>query len=208
MFGDSRDSNAPQTLFNARFFSILSKIHRSALAVLRCHSAIEIPSPLLLPASSRSHATLESPFMAENNKRPVLLLDASGMVVQLPYDLTLPFARHISKIKTLNLLKRYTFSRVYRPNVIGGQPQFYIECDFDVITKRSNLIVDAEVIKVAFDILESCGFEGADLKIRLNHFKFLEVTLKIIGISEGRFAEALNILESLERPFSLQQVRN
>ncbi|KAJ3216328.1 hypothetical protein HDU67_009679 [Dinochytrium kinnereticum] len=207
ILGSSRDTSlATQAVFNSQLYSVFGKIHKAALAVLQCHNAMEIPAPLLVPASSRAASTSE-PSISLDSKRPVLLLDTSGMVVQLPYDLTLPFARYISKIKTLNQLKRYTFSRVYRPNAVGGQPLSYIECDFDIITKNANIIADAEVIKVALDILESCGFNSTDLTIRINHFKFLEATLHAAGIEEASFGDALNILESLERPLTIKQVR-
>ncbi|KAJ3109984.1 hypothetical protein HDU96_006999 [Phlyctochytrium bullatum] len=139
---------------------------------------------------------------------PVKLLDSNGTVVQLPYDLTAPFARFISKVKFLNLVKRFTFSRVYRPNLVGGQPFSYVECDFDIASRSPHCIFDAEVIKAGLDILESCGLGCEGVLIRLNHCLLVEEILRRIEIPESYVPVALAILENLERPHSLQQIRS
>ncbi|KAJ3108882.1 hypothetical protein HDU97_010154 [Phlyctochytrium planicorne] len=191
-------------VINPAFYSVLSKIHKNAVSIMQSHGAIEIPAPLLVPASSQfGNVASRSP----DAKAPVQLLDSSGMVVQLPYDLTLPFARHVSKVKSISMLKRYTFSRVYRPNLVGGQPLAYVECDFDIITKANNVLADAETIKLTVDILESCGFGSDEVVVRLNHYRFLETALSATDMNEEFFGEALNLLESLDRPTSIQQLR-
>jgi translation initiation factor 2-alpha kinase 4 len=57
------------------------------------------------------------------------VLDKSGIVVQLPYDLTFPFARFISRLKFgTGVLKRHTLGQVFRSNSAGGQPRSILVC--------------------------------------------------------------------------------
>jgi translation initiation factor 2-alpha kinase 4 len=66
------------------------------------------------------------------------LLDSTGIVVQLPYDLTFPFARYISRLKFgTGVLKRHALGRAFRSNSAGGQPRAIYVCFlFDEIGNR------------------------------------------------------------------------
>ncbi|KAJ3316768.1 hypothetical protein HDU76_001560 [Blyttiomyces sp. JEL0837] len=186
---------------------VLAQIHRKALQVFQKHGAIEIFTPLLVPSGTSAAQNVGN--AVSDFRKPVQLLDNTGMVVQLPYDLTKPFARHISRMRNVSILKRYTFDRVFRPNLVGGQPGFFIECDFDIVTRSTNhMIPDAEVIVVALEVLESVGVMTSDLQILINHTSFLDATLEMLSIPPELHAAAHDILENLGRPYTLQQTRN
>ena len=70
----------------------------------------------------------------------------SGLVLALPFDLTLPFARYIAH-NNIPQLKRYDIAKVYRKNPVGsGHPRELYECDFDIVgAPPLNAIHDAEV---------------------------------------------------------------
>jgi translation initiation factor 2-alpha kinase 4 len=97
---------------------VLSKVHMKTMEIMQKHGAIEISAPLLVPFSTGAGGS--GGASASEMKKPVLLLDTAGTVVQLPYDLTIPFARHVARLKNVSRLKRYTFDRVYRPNLVEG----------------------------------------------------------------------------------------
>jgi translation initiation factor 2-alpha kinase 4 len=85
-------------------------------------------------------------------------LDDSGILLTLPYDLTLPFARYIARNKITNL-RRYNFSRVYRKHGVGAKPRELYELDFDIVSPVSsssalNMVNEAEVLKVVTEILD------------------------------------------------------
>jgi hypothetical protein len=67
--------------------------------------AIELSSPLLLPASD---------LYEDGYRKPVRLLDAEGTLVQLPFDLNVPFVRQVARDPGLSRLKRWTIGPVYR----------------------------------------------------------------------------------------------
>ncbi len=65
-------------------------------------------------------SSMQNNMMHHNNM--ATLLDDSGILLTLPYDLTLPFARFIAKNKITNL-RRFNFSRVYRKHAMGAKPR-------------------------------------------------------------------------------------
>lgn len=114
-------------------------------------------------------------------KNSVHLLDETGLLLQLPYDLTVPFARYIIH-KKINNLKRYTVGKVYRyhnlslrihcrhylntlnrsfllecficrKNTLGGQPREIHECDFDIVgPKHNKFVYCAEILKIVSEV--------------------------------------------------------
>jgi translation initiation factor 2-alpha kinase 4 len=68
-------------------------------------------------------------------KNAVEMIDPSGIVVQLPYDLTFPYARYISRLKFgTGVLKRHSIQQVFRSNSAGGQPRaIYVRNLFNLL---------------------------------------------------------------------------
>ena len=78
----------------------------------------------------------------KNTENIVQVMTRSGDVVSLPYDLRVPFARYLARLRT-SQLKRYCFGKVLREKkVFGIHPRELIECAFDiVITNGSTLLM-------------------------------------------------------------------
>lgn len=82
--------------------TLRSKLSSILTSVSKCHGAIPVDPPLLIPKNDLlKHMNI------------CTLLDSSGTSLMLPYDLIQPFARFIARNK-VNNLKRYSFSKVYR----------------------------------------------------------------------------------------------
>ncbi|KAH9273538.1 hypothetical protein BASA83_004206 [Batrachochytrium salamandrivorans] len=164
-----------------------------------------------LPALDIRNATITS--YAE--RHVMELIDSSGNVVQLRHDLTVPFARMISRMSLpLNLpLKRYAIERVFRGNLAGGQPRTLHECDFDILYRRSaSMLPEAEVIKVVCEALEFAQLgndtrPGVELHIRLNHVKIMQCILELCGVPLDLWRAVYVTLEQLERQSNFGQVR-
>ena len=119
-------------------------------------------------------------------KQAVYLMDSGGGIVELPYDLTVPFARYISR-NNVSFLKKYTFGHVYRQNIVGGQPRFVREVDFDIVhtIPCPKMTYDAEVIKVVIEILnEFKSIRSENICIHLNHPKFIDAIFDYCKISK------------------------
>lgn len=126
------------------------------------------------------------------------VLDASGTVVQLPYDLTLPFARMIAK-QTKLPERSYTFGVVFRDALNNGAPRTAREADFDIVTHEAeNLALqEAEVVKVMDELLDSFpSLTIAPMCFHLSHSDLLETILSFCRIPE---AQTLAVKEVLGR---------
>ena len=80
-----------------------TKVKDMLAKVFRRHGAIELATPVFMPKSTINDAKASI----------VRFLDSDGGLVELPYDLTMPFARWIARHQ-VNLLKRWSFDRVFR----------------------------------------------------------------------------------------------
>lgn len=79
-----------------------SKLFSTLMNISKCHAAIPLDPPLLIPKNDLlQHINI------------CTLLDNSGSLLMLPYDLIQPFARYIARNK-VNNVKRYSFAKVYR----------------------------------------------------------------------------------------------
>lgn len=85
------------------------------------------------------------------------MLDSAGQIVELPFDLTRPFARFVAQ-NGITDMKRFAFERVFRSSSTGGQPRQPHECDFDIVSSSGHEVIDeAEVLKVAVEVIEECS---------------------------------------------------
>jgi translation initiation factor 2-alpha kinase 4 len=170
-------------------------------SVFRCHGAVELGTPLLTPKSD----------LHDNDKKSVALMDSTGGLVQLPYDLTMPFARFICR-NGITELKRFCFGRVYRENTVGGQPQIVYEVDFDIVHNSLNsMVTDAEVIKVIDELLEEFPpFKSTNgVFFLVNHTLVVEAIFDNCRIPSEIRSGVYTILGQLGRQYQhMSQVRN
>ncbi|KAF8983829.1 hypothetical protein BGZ46_009397 [Entomortierella lignicola] len=209
LFAQNADKHKDYTYdFNAEnkpydhFFSLFyGKVRDQMVNVFRCHAAVELGTPLLTPKSD----------LHDNDKKSVALMDSTGGLVQLPYDLTMPFARFICR-NGITQLKRFCFGRVYRENTVGGQPQIVYEVDFDIVSNTHNLMVtDAEVIKVVDEILEDFPpFKASNgVFFLINHSTVVEAIFDNCRIPSEIRSGVYTILGQLGRQYQhMSQVRN
>lgn len=172
----------------SRHDTVLQGMVRERLAeIFRHHGAVETTRPLLLPRSKLY------------NRGVAQLLDQSGTVVQLPYDLTLPHARSLARQETLSP-KTFTFGTVYRENSAGGQPQSHGEVDFDIISYDSYdlALKEAEVIKVIDEILDAFpSLRSAQMCFHINHADLLDIIMEFCRISPEHQPDAKETLSKL-----------
>lgn len=91
--------------------------------------AVPLHPPLLLPPNE----------LYDDEAKVVQLLDKSGKLVLLPFDLTVPFARVCARSNLLRF-KRFDIADVYRENVLaGGQPRAVLAASYDIVSVGSGL---------------------------------------------------------------------
>ncbi|KAF2678985.1 kinase-like protein [Lentithecium fluviatile CBS 122367] len=168
--------------------------------VFRGHGAVEVQRQLLLPWSDH---------YANNNV--VKLFDPSGTLVQLPYDLTLPYARSIGRGAPF-LEKTFTIGTVYRDSFTGGAPSSNGEADFDILSYDTLdlALKEAEVLKVVDEVIDEFpSLSTTQMCFHLNHADLLNVVLDFCRISVPQRPAVKEVLSKLNiKKFKWQQIRN
>jgi translation initiation factor 2-alpha kinase 4 len=191
---DTKDDVEPNKLL------LQGIVKDSLISVFRRHGAVETTRPLLFPKSKHY-----------SNANIVQLLDSSGSVIQLPYDLTLPHARLLAKT-TPSALKTFAFGHVYRDLHTGGQPQGHAEVDFDLVSYDTLdfALKEAEVLKVIDEVIDS--FPSLRLEhmcYHINHSDMLDLILSFCRIAAPLWPAVKDSLSKLNiAQWTWQKIRN
>ena len=140
-------------------------------SIFRRHGAAEVGRQVIIPKT-------------EFYRNAATFLDGSGLVVQLPHDLTLPFARTLGQTSP-SYGKSYCFGTVYRSTIMGSEPKQFPEVDFDFISSSAQdlPLKEAEVIKVLDEVLtEFPALATHRWTIILNHADLLDLVLNFCRV--------------------------
>lgn len=131
----------------------------------------------------------------------VRLLDPSGNLLQLPYDLTLPFAKQLAKQSPdVPTQRTFAFGRVFRDGLSGGPPKTSGVVNFDIVTKNGLDLAlhDAECIKVLEEIIQIVpALDAKKMCFHLNHSDILELILDHCRIDPVQRPAVKEILSKL-----------
>lgn len=169
----------------------LRSIAKHALEdIFRRHGAEEGRRPTIFPRSGYY-----------TDPRVVQLVDASGNLLQLPYDLTLPHARQLARQPSESRCT-YAFGNAYRDNFKGGPPAVNEEVDFDIVDNGSTdeqALNDAEVLKVMNEI--ACEMPlfaaSATISFHINHSDILNAILNHCRVPLAQHAVVKEMISRL-----------
>ena len=106
--------------------------------------------------------------------------------LSLRFDLTVPLAKYVAKnYGNLSFpFRRYQIGKVYRgERAQKGRYREFYQCDIDIIGDGElDIINDAEIPSIIYDIFTNLGFE--DFTIRINNRKILNGLFEEIGQKE------------------------
>lgn len=171
-------------------------VHETVKRIFTGHGALRIRTPLLMP---RTH-------IADKLESSVSVVDHSGGLVTLPYDLRLPFARYVAR-SGVTYVKRFDIGCVYRDRkILGAHPKELYECAFDIVSPTSEgNVPDAEVLLTVAEIIrEFPCLDNRKYFIRMNHAGLLKAVLTTYGIPENRHQDVITILQESQS----ERVRN
>ena len=118
----------------------------------------------------------------------------------LRFDLTVPLAKYVAKnYGNLSFpFRRYQIGKVYRgERAQKGRYREFYQCDIDIIGDGElDIINDAEIPSIIYDIFTNLGFE--DFTIRINNRKILNGLFEEIGQKE-QSEEILRIIDKIEK---------
>uniref|UniRef100_A0AAZ3P5H2 non-specific serine/threonine protein kinase n=1 Tax=Oncorhynchus tshawytscha TaxID=74940 RepID=A0AAZ3P5H2_ONCTS len=151
-------------------------VYETITRIFKKHGAVRLQTPLLLPRNRKLYEGSE----------PSCLMDHSGMLVTLPYDLRIAFARFVAR-NNITHFKRWCIKRVFRPRKLDrAHPRELLECSFDVIVPVTNsLLPDAETIFTISEIIQEFSvLQERNYHIYLNHTSLLKaVLLHILSVT-------------------------
>ncbi|KAL8734889.1 MAG: hypothetical protein Q9166_001241 [cf. Caloplaca sp. 2 TL-2023] len=160
--------------------SLLKKDVKDRLtSIFRRHGALEVDRPFLFPFSAHygQHAS------------PVYkVIDSDGTVLQMPLDLTLPYARILAKHRSPSP-KTYTFGDVFRAVRTGGHPTMLREVDFDIVSYNSLDLAlrEAEVIKILDEIVDEFpSMAAVRMSYHINHSLVLDAVMEACDIPSSK----------------------
>ncbi|XP_064182546.1 eIF-2-alpha kinase GCN2 [Anguilla rostrata] len=172
--------------FNASNAKLQQYVYETITRIFKKHGAVRLQTPLLMPKNRKLYEGSEL----------VCFMDHSGMLVSLPYDLRLAFARFVARNNVSNL-KRYSIERVFRPRRLDrSHPKELLECAFDIVTPVTNsLLPDAETIYTISEIIQEFSvLQERNYSIYLNHTSLLKAILLHSGVPEDKLHQASSIL--------------
>lgn len=161
------------------------------VTIFGIHGAVQTrEAPLIFP---------KSPLYSMKNVYEVL--DKTGTVLQLAYDLTLPMARYLAKNNS-TLEKLFRIEHVYRPDPTSSsaEPAKFAEIDFDIISSESTDLAfhDAETIKVIDEIISIFPvFKKCSTSLIINHCGILDVIFDFCGIDKAQRPIVSNTLSQV-----------
>ena len=116
----------------------------------------------------------------------------------LHFDLTVPLARYVAQHEheLVFPFRRYQMQKVWRGERAGaGRFREFYQCDIDVIG-TNNVLVDAEIPSVIYEVFRQLGFEKFTIKI--NNRKILTGFYESLGLKDQ--AEAvLRVVDKIDK---------
>ncbi|KAH8430468.1 putative protein kinase (Gcn2) [Aspergillus melleus] len=156
-------------------------------SIFRRHGAVENARQMLFPRSQHY------------NNGAVRLLDSTGNLLQLPFDLTLPNARAIPR-QDASLEKTFAFGTVYRESPHGGEPRTHREVDFDIVSHNALdlALKEAETIKVLDEIIDDFPpLRSAPMCFLVNHSDLLQLIMEFCRITPSKIPLAKEVISKL-----------
>ncbi|KAJ5906502.1 uncharacterized protein N7473_003418 [Penicillium subrubescens] len=174
-------------------------VKKRLTSIFRRHGAVESPRQMLFPRSQHY------------SSGAVRLLDASGNLLQLPFDLTVPNARAIPR-QDPSLEKTFAFGTVYRESTHGSEPRTHREVDFDIVSYNTLdlALKEAEVIKVLDEIIDEFPpLRSATMCFLVNHSDLLQLIMEFCRITPSQIPLVKDVISKLNvGKYTMQKIRS
>jgi histidyl-tRNA synthetase len=144
--------------------------------VFNKHGFLQIETPAI-----EMWETLSGKYGEEGDQLTYKFTDRGERELGLRYDLTVPLSRLVAmhQNEIVRPFKRYQIQPVWRADKPGkGRFREFFQCDIDIVGSK-DLLADAEVIQISYEILQSLGFKN--YKIRINSRKVLRGMVEVSG---------------------------
>ncbi|KAH7130353.1 histidyl-tRNA synthetase-like protein [Dendryphion nanum] len=174
--------------------ALRDKIFSQVTDVFKRHGAETLDTPVF------ELRDILSGKYGEDSKLIYDLSDQGGELCSLRYDLTVPLARYLAMNPSIQTFKRYQIAKVYRrdqPAMTKGRMREFYQCDFDIAGTYDPMIADAQVLRIAWEVFSSLGWENYTIKI--NHRKVLDGIFKVAGVPEDLIRPISSAVDKLDK---------
>lgn len=167
---------------------LFEKMTKEMLTVFKRHGAVEYPDRYPVFPKNPLYTTDSATYD---------LLDKTGCVLQLQYDLTLPLSRCLAQSGSPQWRKFYRADYVFRASAVAGSaPAKFREVDFDIVSDKVDPLDEAECLKVLDEVLESFPF-GSSVHFSINHTAILEAVLDFCGVENPQRPKVASLMSEL-----------
>ncbi|KAF8545445.1 hypothetical protein BDD12DRAFT_914949 [Trichophaea hybrida] len=173
---------------------IRDKIFSNITSVFKRHGGVTIDTPVF-----ELREVLTGKY-GEDSKLIYDLADQGGEICSLRYDLTVPFARWLAMNPQIQHIKRYHIAKVYRrdqPAMSKGRMREFYQCDFDIAGSYDSMLPDAEVLRIAMEILDSLNI--GKYTIKTNHRKILDGLFEVCGVPTEKIRQISSAVDKLDK---------
>ncbi|KAI5790948.1 hypothetical protein FPQ18DRAFT_367627 [Pyronema domesticum] len=173
---------------------IRDKIFNTITSCFKRHGGVTIDTPVF-----ELREVLTGKY-GEDSKLIYDLADQGGEICSLRYDLTVPFARWLAMNPQIQNIKRYHIAKVYRrdqPAMSKGRMREFYQCDFDIAGSYDSMLPDAEVLRIAMEILDSLNVGKYTIKI--NHRKILDGLFEVCGVPADKIRQISSAVDKLDK---------
>ena len=151
-------------------------------------------------AVERTDSPTAFPYHSEYPSSDIVkLLNPSGKVLQLPYDLILPNALLLAK-QLRPERKTFVFDNVYRVDPLREQPKIFGETNFDIVSGNTDDLAlrEAEVLKVIDEILDVFpNLSSIQMCYHINHSELLDSILQFCDIASFKWPAVKETMSKL-----------
>ncbi len=131
---------------------IVDSVCDNLVSIFKSHGAVHLRSPLLRPQQTVEQSD-------EKGSGLSILMNKRGIVLLLPEDLTINFARSVSRGGgSSSHIKRYDIDKVYHRSIHDGHPREILEASFDIIHEDTSVqgsIFEAETMMVLCRVMST-----------------------------------------------------
>lgn len=162
-------------------------VKETLVSIFKCHGALERPTLDIYPHSPHYPAAVK-------------LLDDTGTLLQLPYDLMMGHARMLAKSTNPILEESYAFGGVFRGQHGGGQPNQYGVVDFDIVTMDTLdlSLNESRILALCDDIISAFpSLSSKQMAFQLGHSDLLQIIFDYCGVEQSSRRATAEILSKL-----------
>jgi len=100
----------------------------------------------------------------------------------------------------ITAIKRYHIAKVYRrdqPAMAKGRMREFYQCDFDIAGVYDSMLPDAEILRIAMEILD--GLNIGKYTIKINHRKILDGLFEVCGVPLEKIRQISSAVDKLDK---------